>query len=207
MGQSQGQTRQALAIVEAIGRCILWIDEIDKALSTDTNSATRDDVLGIILTWMEETESEVYVVATANNVSALRPELLRRFSETFFVDLPGPAAREEILRIHISKRNRDPDAYDLAQLVDLARNLTGSEIEEAVVEAIAVAYDEGSRPVTQEDLERELASKAATPLMTTMREGMEEMRAWAVRARAASSEQQIGKGAQGSTDVDAMIEI
>jgi len=207
VGQSQGQTRQALDIVDAIGRCVLWIDEIEKALATDTNSATRDDVLGIILTWMEETESDTYVVATANQIEKIRPELLRRFSEIFFVDLPGPNARRECFRIHLAKRKRNPDDYDLDALVEASRNLTGSEIEECIVETIAVAYDEGQRPVTQADLMREVTTKAQTPLMSTMKEEMEHMRTWAIRARAADSEQTIGRGATGTTDADALIEI
>jgi SpoVK/Ycf46/Vps4 family AAA+-type ATPase len=139
---------------------------------------------------MEETESETFVVATANDISSLRPELVRRFSETFFVDLPQLAEREEILAIHLAKRDRDPSDYDMNAIAGATEEFTGAELEKVVQGAIKRAFSDGSRKVTTDDL-LEVAAETV-PLATTMREGIDRMREWAKRARPASSRQASG---------------
>lgn len=193
VGQSEQQTRNALKVAEAVAPAVLWIDEVEKALGSgggELDGGTSQRVLGTILTWMEECETDVFVVATANDISSLRPELIRRFSETFFVDLPQKAEREEILTIHLSKRDRAPSAYDLNGIADATEDFTGSELEKVVQGAIKRAFSDGVRPVETNDL---LTVAAETvPLVTTMREGIEAMREWATRARPASSRQETG---------------
>ncbi len=148
-------------------------------------------VLGTILTWMEESTAPCYIVATANDIGALRPELVRRFDATFFIDLPDPNARIEIARIHLAKRDRDPDQFDLSAFATATDRFTGAEIEQAIIEAIAAAYEVGGTPITTDDLVRE--ARQIVPLMTTMRPQMEAMRTWAKAARAASSTQDVGQ--------------
>jgi SpoVK/Ycf46/Vps4 family AAA+-type ATPase len=205
VGQSEAQMRDALRTIEAIGRCVLWIDEIEKALSTgggESDGGTRLAVLGILLTWMEETESDAYIVATANNVDALPPELIRRFDARFFVDLPSRDERKEIAAIHLAKRDRDPAQFDLDAIADATDKFTGAEIEETIVEAIAAAYDAGDDDITTEHVCQE--ASLIVPLAETMRESISHMREWATRARAASSQQSAGIGRQSA---DALIEI
>lgn len=193
VGQSEQQTRQALKVAEAVAPCVLWIDEIEKALGSgggELDGGTSQRVFGTLLTWMEETDAPVFIVATANNISTLRPELIRRFSETFFVDLPQPEERFEILRIHLLKRNRQLHELDLDAVVRATAQFTGSELEKLVQSAIKAAFVDGKRTVTTDDLLNAAAS--VVPLAATMKEGIEQMRAWASRARPASSKQEPG---------------
>ncbi len=194
VGQSEGQTRQAFKIIEAVGQCIVWIDEIEKALASgDHDGGTSQRVLGTILTWMEESKAPALVIATANDISRLRPELVRRFDEMFFVDLPDRTARAEIIGIHLGKRGRNPSNFEIGRVVDATAQFTGAEIEIIVTEAIAVAYDEGGgEDITTDDLLRE--ARLTVPLIQSMAEEMERMRRWATRARAASSTQEVGIG-------------
>jgi hypothetical protein len=197
MGQSERQAREALAIIDAVGNCVVWIDEIEKALATghlDGASSTRQAVLGTLLTWMEETTGNSFIVATANDIGALRPELIRRFDAVFFIDLPNGDERREILAIHLAKRNRNPDHFDLDALIEPTQDLTGAEVEQVVKEALACAYHDGEDDITTEDLVREAGN--VVPLLNTMAEEMARMREWATRARAASSGQTVGIGAK-----------
>jgi len=193
VGQSEAQTRNALKVAEAVAPAVLWLDEIEKALGSaggELDGGTSQRVLGTILTWMEETQSDVFIVATANDISSLRPELIRRFSEVFFVDLPQAQEREEILAIHLRKRDRDPSDYDLNAVVEDTEDFTGSELERVVQGAIKRAFADGAWGVTTDDL---LAVAAEmVPLVTTMKEGIDAMRSWATRARPASSRQETG---------------
>lgn len=193
VGQSELQTRMALRIVEAIGRCILWIDEIEKALPEggEGDGGTSQRVLGTILTWMEECTSPVYIVATANDITALRPELVRRFDCVFFVDTPNEQERQEILAIHLAKRGRDPAKFELEKIAEATDGFSGAELEQLVVEAITKAYLAGQEDVTHHDLVDEIAQ--VMPLTRTMPEKLSEMRKWADRARAASSKQESGR--------------
>lgn len=190
VGQSEQQTRDALKIARAVAPCVLWIDEIEKALGSqggEQDGGTSARVLGSILTWMEEnTGSGVFIFATANDISKLRPELIRRFSEKFFVDLPVTAERATILTIHLQKAKRNPDDFDIQAIAEAMQDFTGAEIEETVQQALWRAFPE-HRDINTDDL---LVVAAETvPLATTMAEQINAMRSWATRAKNASSAQ------------------
>lgn len=194
VGQSESQARQALRLASAISPCILWIDEIEKGLSSqggELDGGTSMRVLGTILTWMEEKASGVFIFATANDISGLRPELVRRFTELFFVDLPSPSERRTIFRIHIRKSGRNPDDYNLDSVVDFSEQFTGQEIEETVQGALRKAFQAGA-DLSETFLEQ--TAQETVPLVTTMRSQIDAMRRWATRARPASSNQQAARG-------------
>ena len=161
---------------------ILWIDEIEKAFasaaSRSADGGLSQRMFGTLLTWMQEHEAPVFVVATANDIEALPPELLRkgRFDEIFFVDLPTTAVRQEILAIHLAKRNRDPEAFDLNALAEASDGYSGSEIEQGIISALHEAYTDN----TDLDTERiATALKASPPLSRTMAEKVATLRDWA----------------------------
>ncbi len=191
VGESESRMREALSLAEAISPSILWIDEIEKGLSginSDGDSGTSAKVFGTLLTWMQEKKNEVFVIATANNISALPPELLRkgRFDEIFFVDLPSINEREEIFKIHIKKKDRDINNFDIKKLVEKSNGFSGAEIEEAVNESLFIAYDK-NREVETKDIEKALVD--TFPLSRTMSDTVKDLRSWAkVRARFASNE-------------------
>jgi len=188
VGQSEAQIRQALRIAEAVSPCVLWIDEIEKALGSgggELDGGTSLRVLGTLLTWMEETTAPVFVAATANDITKLRPELVRRFDEQFFVDVPNVHERAEILTIHLRKRNRDPEKFDLAPVVQATENFTGAELEKVVRAAIRDAFVNGREDITTDDLAR--TAQGMIPLVHNMREQVARMREWASRAVPASS--------------------
>ncbi len=193
VGQSEGNIRTALQVAQALAPCVLWIDEIEKGLagmgsSDQTDGGTTARVVGTLLTWMQEKRDPVFVVATANRIDMLPPELLRkgRFDEIFFVDLPTAAVRREILAIHLKKKRRDPDDYDLDDLATRSTGFSGAELEEAVREGLYDAFAEG-RELATEHIAR--AIDATFPLSRTMRDQIEGLRQWAkVRARLASGQ-------------------
>lgn len=161
--------------------CIAWVDEVEKGLagmqsSTYSDSGTTARVIGSFLTWMQEVDSDVILMATANDVSNLPPELLRRFDEVFFVGLPMQAEREEIFRIHILKVERDPKKYDLVHLGKISENRSGAEIEKAISEALYVAYDDGKREMTTEDIAE--AIRVKPPIIVTMGETLRKIQDW-----------------------------
>jgi len=159
--------------------CVLWMDEIEKGLAADGNDdGLSRRVLGTLLTWMSERKQPVFLVATANDITQLPPEFVRkgRFDEIFFVDLPGPANRREILMIHLRKRHLDPAQFDLNPVVDATDGFSGSEIEQAVVSGMYTAHAQG-REIMQNDLLAEI--KQTRPLSVVMAEKVEEIRAWA----------------------------
>ncbi|HUU60236.1 MAG TPA: AAA family ATPase [Phycisphaerae bacterium] len=186
VGESERHLRQAFEVAAAMAPCVLWIDEVEKAFASaaaGAGSAVSDGGLsqrlfGQLLTWMQDHPEPVFLVATANDVSALPPELLRkgRFDEVFFVDLPGAEARKEIFRIHLAKRKRDPKGFDLDALVAASEGFSGAEIEQAVVAAMYAAFNE-DRDLTTDDLRDELA--ATRPLSVVMAEKVATLRAWA----------------------------
>ena len=140
VGDTEAKTRRALEIAEAMAPAILWIDEIEKGLSGvgssgKTDSGVTSRMFGTILTWLQEKEVPVYVIATANNISSLPPEFLRkgRFDEIFFVDLPSEEERKEIFKIQIEKRKRKAEEFDIDKLASLSDGYTGAEIEECVI--------------------------------------------------------------------------
>ncbi|RIJ77652.1 AAA family ATPase [Nakamurella silvestris] len=199
VGASEQNMREALRTAEAISPCVLWIDEIEKGFSAGASAVsdggTSARVFGYFLTWMQEKTATVFVMATANNISLLPPEFLRkgRFDEIFFIDLPTTTERRVIFRIHLKARLKAGPALgaltvDDALLDELAaatEGLSGAEIEQAVISACYEAFDR-RRELTKEDV---LAAIAATvPLSVTQAEQIGALRAWAdVRAITASA--------------------
>ncbi len=182
IGESEANLRRALRQTAAMSPVILWIDEIEKgfasAASQSTDGGLSKRLFGTLLTWMQEHEEPVFVIATANDIEALPPELLRkgRFDEIFFVDLPNASVRKQIFSIHLKKRNRDPKQFDLAQLAEISDGYSGSEIEEAVMAALHEAYADK----TDLDTDRLVAAvRVSPPLSVTMAEKVQALRQWA----------------------------
>ncbi len=178
--------REASAIAESIAPAVLWIDEIEKGFAASAADPRASRVFGWFLTWLSEKTSPVFVVATANDVQALPPELLRRgrFDELFFVDLPTQAERVEILAIHLGKRSRDPLRYSLEELAEQSERLSGAELEQAVGAALYTAFAE-ERDLTENDLTNAITE--TVPLYDTYEERIKELRDWArTRARSAT---------------------
>jgi ATP-dependent 26S proteasome regulatory subunit len=183
-GESERNLRAALAAAEGMAPCVLWIDELEKGISTgagEQDGGVSRRVLGTFLTWMSERASAaqpVFVVATANDISTLPPELIRkgRFDEIFFVDFPNAAAREQIFAIHLKKRGLDPAAFDLPALAARASQFSGAEIEQAVVAASFEARARGAA-VASADVSHELGR--TRPLSVVMAERLGALRAWA----------------------------
>ncbi len=174
--------------------CILWVDELEKSFAGAQSSALSDAgttarVLGYFLTWLQEKTAPCFVIATANSIEQLPPELLRkgRLDEIFFVDLPSKRERMEIFAIHLRKRKRDPSRFDLEALAEASQGFSGAEIEQAVISALYDAFSEG-RDITTEDILK--AIQETVPLSVTMKEQIDALREWASgRARRASSEE------------------
>lgn len=191
VGSSEENIRRAIAVAESVAPAILWVDEIDKAFAGISGSSTTDGgtgsrVLGTFLTWLSEKQVPVFVVATANDISNLPPELLRkgRLDEIFFVDLPQLEEREEIFRIHLQKRGRSTEEFSAATLAALSPQFSGAEIEEAINSALYDAFY-AHRDLLQQDIEQAL--KQTVPLAATMDEKIDSFRSWAKgRARNAS---------------------
>lgn len=189
VGESEQNMRKAIAVAEAVAPCVLWIDELEKGFSGMTggeDSGTSARVLSYFLTWLQEKKKAVFVIATANDVQKLPPELLRkgRLDEIFFIDLPAYKERADIFDIHLKRRNRDPQNFDLDQLARASAGYSGSEIEQAVVGALFDAFDAG-RDITTEDVLRNI--EVTVPISRTMHERIEALRDWAdERARPAS---------------------
>ncbi len=194
VGSSEENMRRAIKTAEAVAPAILWLDELEKGFSGTKSSGSSDGgttarVFATFLTWLQEKESPVFVIATANDVSQLPPELLRkgRFDEIFFVDLPNRDERRAILNIHLQRRGRNLENFDLRKLVDASAGYSGSELEEVIVTALYNAYDngQGETDITTESVVD--AMKEVIPLSQTMRERLAGMREWArSRARRAS---------------------
>lgn len=185
VGETERNLRQALDTADAMSPVVLWIDEIEKGFARDGGEAdggVSGRLLGTFLTWLQERDSRVFVVATANDVDRLPPELLRkgRFDEIFFVDLPSEAERRDILDLHLARRGRDPQRFDLDQLATAAEGFSGSELEQAVVAGLYTAFAEEA-DLDQETLAAEIES--AVPLSVTLAERVETLRLWA-RGRA-----------------------
>jgi len=181
VGQSESNMRRALNTMESMAPCIVWIDEIEKGLagmqsSSFSDSGTTARVIGTFLNWMQECEDDVILMATANNITELPPELLRRFDEIFFVGLPEEAQRKQIWEIQIRAKGRDPADFDLDALVQASPTRSGSEIEGAVGSALFTAYSDGKRGLSTEDLVN--AVRAKPSLLVTMREQLEGIIEW-----------------------------
>lgn len=178
-GETERNLRKALETAELMSPCVLWMDEIEKGLSvSDEDDGLSRRILGALLTWMSERKKPVFVVATANDITRLPPEMVRkgRFDEIFFVDLPSVANRPNIFEIHLRKRALKPADFQLATLVEATDGFSGSEIEQAIVSSMYTAHAQG-RAVSQEDLLAEI--KQTRPLSVVMAEKVNEIRAWA----------------------------
>jgi SpoVK/Ycf46/Vps4 family AAA+-type ATPase len=181
-GETERNIREALAVANAMAPCVLWVDEIEKGVAGDaggdSDGGVSRRVLGTLLTWMNERASRVFMVATANDIAQLPPELLRkgRFDEIFFVDLPREAARQEILRIHLRRNKQDPAAFDLAKLAAASEGFSGAEIEQAILAALYEAHAQKTG-LNAQTIEQEL--RRTRPLSVVMAEKVAALREWA----------------------------
>jgi SpoVK/Ycf46/Vps4 family AAA+-type ATPase len=201
VGESESRTRAALNLAEALAPCVVWIDEVDKGLAGASGSGAGDSgvtkrVFGTIITWMQERKRPVFLVATANDVTNLPPEFLRRWDEIFAVDLPTEEERAAIFYIHLQKRKRMPLAQRFNIATDTRASLaitateefTGSEIEKVIEAAMYDAFDEDGREFTIDDIIS--AARRTTPLAQTAKEKIDAIRDWAkTRATWASSKE------------------
>jgi ATP-dependent 26S proteasome regulatory subunit len=200
VGSSEENVRRAITVAESVAPAVMWVDEIDKAFAGSQSSGVTDGgttarVFGTFLTWLSEKTAPVFVVATANDVSQLPPELLRkgRLDEIFYVDLPSPEERTEVFRIHLAKRGRDPEQFDLDALAEASREFSGAEIEEAIISALFDAFYAKGELETAHILE---TLSQTVPLSRTMDEKINALRAWAAgRARNASLERVVMESA------------
>ena len=182
IGESERHLREALHQAEMMSPVVLWIDEIEKgfasAASQSSDGGLSKRMFGALLTWMQDHKAPVFLVATANDIEALPPELLRkgRFDEIFFVDLPAPDARRAIFEIHLKKRKRDPATFDLGALAEASDGYSGAEIEQAIIGALYDAYGAKQELTTDHVL---VALKNSPPLSVTMAEKVADLRDWA----------------------------
>ncbi|HYE62366.1 MAG TPA: AAA family ATPase [Phycisphaerales bacterium] len=191
VGSSEQNVRRAIQVAESIAPAVLWVDEIDKAFAGSSSSGRTDGgttarVMSTFLTWLNEKQAPVFVLATANDISQLPPELLRkgRLDEIFFVDLPNEAERRAIFEIHLTRRKRSPGSFDLGTLIEASRGFSGAEIEQAIISALYDVFYKGT-PLTTEDLLNSI--RETVPLSRTMSERIDALREWASgRARFAT---------------------
>ena len=178
MGETERNLRESLRTSELMAPCVLWVDEIEKGLATSDDDGVSRRILGTLLTWMAEKKKPVFIVATANDVTALPPELLRkgRFDELFFVDLPDTESRRIIFDIQMKRRKLDPSRFDLARLAAATEGFSGSEIEQAVVASLYAAMAQG-RPIATQHILQEVAQ--TKPLSVLMAEKINWLRNWA----------------------------
>ncbi|MBW4519962.1 MAG: AAA family ATPase [Scytolyngbya sp. HA4215-MV1] len=187
VGESESRTRQMIQLAEALAPCVLWIDEIDKAFSGADgrgDAGTANRVFGTFITWLAEKTSPVFVVATANNIQSLPPEMLRkgRFDEIFFVGLPTQEERQEIFEVHLSRlRPHNLKQYDLERLAYETPDFSGAEIEQSLVEAMHLGFSQNRDFVTDDILE---AASQMVPLARTAREQIQLLQEWAAAGKA-----------------------
>lgn len=191
VGQSEENTRRALALAEIISPCILWIDEIEKGLSVSGgDGGTSMRVFAGILSWMQEKTRPVFVVATANNISLIPPELMRkgRVDEIFFLDLPNYRERQEIFEVHLRKRRRPVQNYDLEVLAKASQGFVGAEIEQAVIDAMYFAFSDRQEPGRDFTTDDILAAvDKQVPISRSHRETIDQLRKWLAEGRAQSA--------------------
>ncbi len=189
IGETEKNLHRAMRMAERMSPVVLWIDEIEKAFGGDEGSGAGSGVsrrvLGSFLSWMQEREGEVFVLATANEVDRLPAELIRkgRFDELFFVDLPDAESRAEIVRIHLRRRNRDPETVDAGAVAAATEGFSGAELEQVVVSALYAAFADHAEVNTELLLTE---AGATRPLSVTARERIEGLRRWA-QGRAVSA--------------------
>jgi SpoVK/Ycf46/Vps4 family AAA+-type ATPase len=211
VGSSEENMRRAIQMAEAVAPSILWVDELEKGFSgtgssNNSDAGTAARVFGSFITWLQEKTSPVFVIATANNVDELPPEMMRkgRFDEIFFVDLPTLPERKDIASIHLKRRGRDPVKFDLDAIAEGSEGMTGAEIEQAIVSALFDEYDKNGKAgvLTGQGVLHSLAE--TVPLSRTMKEKIAALRNWCkTRARPASSAWQ----GQGGPEAGRKIEI
>ncbi len=188
VGESESRTRQMIQLSEALSPCVLWIDEIDKAFSSNSDgrgdAGTTGRVFGTLLTWMAEKNSPVFIVATANNIRQLPPELLRkgRFDEVFFVGLPTQPERQQIFTVHLTKfRPLNLRNYDCDRLAYETPNFSGAEIEQAIIEAMHLGFSQ-NRDFTTEDILESVSQ--IVPLAQTAQKEIQLLQEWAASGKA-----------------------
>lgn len=184
VGESESNIRRCLDIAEAVAPSCLWLDEIEKSFSglkDGGNNAheTTKRVLSTFLTWMQEKTADVFIVATANSVSAIPPEMLRggRFDKLFWVDLPNTAQRKEIIEIHLKKVKRKPESFNMIELIKASKNFTGAEIEVWIAEGLVTAFEKGLKDINTDVLIK--TSKEIVPIAQLMSDDIEKSRKWA----------------------------
>ncbi|MCI0568871.1 MAG: AAA family ATPase, partial [Acidobacteria bacterium] len=181
VGESEKNFKRAMSMAEKLAPTVLWIDELEKAFSSSGDAedgGLSQRIFGTFLSWLQDRKGDVFVVATANDVSILPPEFLRkgRFDEIFFVDLPDAEARRALFSIHLKKRGKDPKLYDLPRLVEATEGFGGSEVEQAIVAGLYTAFS-GHRELSTETLLLEIAR--TKPMAQTMGEKIQWLRDWA----------------------------
>jgi len=187
VGESESRTRQMIQVAEALSPCILWIDEIDKAFSglgSKGDAGTTSRVFGTFITWMAEKTSPVFVVATANDIQSLPPEILRkgRFDEIFFVGLPTQEERKAIFNVHLSRlRPHNLKSYDIERLAYETPDFSGAEIEQTLVEAMHIGFSQNRDFTTDDVLE---SASQIIPLARTAQEKIQQLQEWAAAGRA-----------------------
>ncbi|ACK65767.1 AAA ATPase central domain protein [Rippkaea orientalis PCC 8801] len=202
VGESESRTRQMISLAEALSPCVLWIDEIDKAfggVDGKGDSGTTSRVFGTFITWLAEKQSPVFVVATANNIQALPPEMLRkgRFDEIFFVGLPTQEEREAIFNVHLSRlRPHNLKSYDIKRLAYETPDFSGAEIEQTLIEAMHLGFSQNRDFTTDDILE---AASQIIPLARTAQEQIEFLQNWAAagKARLASRSSSLSRSLPG----------
>ncbi|OKH19398.1 AAA family ATPase [[Limnothrix rosea] IAM M-220] len=187
VGESESRTRQMIELAEALAPCILWIDEIDKAFAgTDSkgDGGTTSRVFGTFITWLAEKQSPVFVVATANQIHQLPPEMLRkgRFDEIFFVGLPNQEEREAIFNVHLTRlRPHNVKSYDIKRLAYETPDFSGAEIEQTLIEAMHLGFSQDRDFTTDDVLE---AASQIIPLARTAKEQIEFLQNWVASGKA-----------------------
>jgi ATP-dependent 26S proteasome regulatory subunit len=182
VGETEANMRDTIRLAESLAPIVLWIDEIEKAFTPSGNTGADGGVssrlLGTFLSWLQEKKAPVFVTATANDITGLPPELLRkgRFDEVFFLDLPASEERSEIFRLHLESRKRDPAGFDLRALAEAADGCSGAEIEQAIVSALYSAFS-ARKELSTEGLLQEL--RTTRPLSLVMKEDIDGLRQWA----------------------------
>jgi SpoVK/Ycf46/Vps4 family AAA+-type ATPase len=199
LGESEQNMRLAIQLAETVSPCILWIDEMEKAFagtSGGLNGGAATRVFGSFLTWMQEHKSPVFVIATANDVRSLPPELIGRFDRTFFLDLPNAIERREIFRIHLKRAGvMFPErTFNLDQLVDRSSGFVGREIERAVREAQFTAFDDENREMEQQDVMAALSE--TIPIERSHPDEINELKKWKTEGRAMPASSEEPKGGQ-----------
>lgn len=203
VGESESNIRQSLQTIEATGKCVVLLDEIEKALQGATSGSADGgvaaDALGTVLTWMQERQGEAFVIATANDISTLPPELLRkgRFDEVFFVDLPNKTERMAVVEAALRQFKRDPNKVDVnaATIADKTEGFTGAEIAQLVPEAMFTAFSDGEREITTDDMLT--AVKGVVPLSQTKEKEIEALRKWGEKnARRSSAVDEVKPAAK-----------